>query len=169
MVSVAFVSVKRTVQHRDHVGVSVAAVEVVDFRQHGTFKEVSTNHEQRQVGMAADDSSIGNNFHRRTVEEDVVVTLFQFSKELVHTLGIKQLRGIRRHDAHRNDIQIGISIFANNLIERALSIEVIGNTIFRTSDKERSCGLTEVKVDDNGFLVLNDHTHGQVHCNKRLS
>ena len=29
MVSVAFVSVKRTVQHRDHVGVSVAAVEVV--------------------------------------------------------------------------------------------------------------------------------------------
>lgn len=50
-------------------------IELFDILAHGTLEETTTNDEQRQIGILADEGSIGNHLMRRTIKNNEVVFL----------------------------------------------------------------------------------------------
>ena len=66
-----------------------------------------THDEQVDIGMAHQQEGVGNQSQRRRVDDDVVVTFFQFLEEFVAFFGSDEFSGIGRDGAARDDIERG--------------------------------------------------------------
>lgn len=156
------------VQEDDQVVVLFLGVPLVDFRQHALLQEAGADHEDGQVRIAVDDGGIGHQFHRRAVEEHVIVLATDRLDHLGEPGRVQQLGRVRWqraagqdvHGAHRHDQLVEIV---------KLPVQVSGNALVGLPGIARQAAAAEVQIDGQHLLALEGDGRGQVGGDKGLA
>ena len=114
MVAIAVVAVATltrvgAVEDDGHIVELLLVVIAFDDGKHVAVHQAGTDDENGHVCPLGDDTGVGNDVDRGTVEEDGVVVLTEFAEELLEAGAEQQLGGVGRNGAHGDDINVLIT------------------------------------------------------------
>ena len=154
------------VEQDGHVVVLLIGVVLLELRQHVALHETGTDDEEGDIGLVADDGGIGDNLHRRTIDEDVVVVLAQLVEHGLQTGRVEQLRGVGRNLTHGEDIEdlgrrcgLAFLLVVKRMVDDKVLIvigtatQVVGETVTGLVHELGEGATAQVEVDTDDTAV----------------
>lgn len=170
LVTVSSVASVCTVQDERHVPVLLLGVEPLNSRQHAAVEQSGTDNEQGDIRQLVDDGGVGHDFHRRAVDEDVVIFLAQVVYQLLQPFCEQQFGGVGWYHAYGDDVQLAVLRFADDFFPGTrLSDKVIGDAFLRSTHILAERAFAQVEVDGNYLLSLDGEAGGEVERDECLA
>ena len=140
---------------------TLVRVILLDVRQDRLFEEVGADDEEGHIRPLLDDIGIGDDLHRRTIDEDIVILLAQLGDQVTQVAGGEQFGRVRRQFARRQDVQ-GL-MHDESVIILLVAAEVVHHAmVFRTVERLGERRLAEVQVEGDHTLAVDGEGEGQV-------
>ena len=160
-----------TIEDKQHVTIFVLLVKFLKLRKHIPLEQSGTNNEDSSVGVAGHNLCIGNDFDRRTVEEDIIVLRAKLIQQILQTAISKQLCRVWRNHSDRQHKEVAISTVGTHKARKLyiLAHQIVRKSNLRRAHDGRRSTLTQVTVDNQHLLLLDSKRHGEVLCNERLT
>ena len=169
------------VEQDSHVVVLLLVVVLLQLGQHAALQQAGTDDEDRDVGLVADDRGVGDNLHRRAVDEDVVVVLAQLVEHRLELRRVEQLGGVGGYLTHRQDVDglhggaVGTLLLAERMVDDELAVvvglaaEVVRQALLRLVDELRQGAAAQVEVDADDAAVADGERRAEVGGDERLA
>lgn len=159
------------VEHKGHVAVFLFVVEALELGEHGAFEESGADYEDGAVNDGFDDLCVGHHLYGRTVDEDVVVFVFEVFDHLDETGRFEQLGGVGRYGAYgdyREVLTDGVGDGdAVDVVDAAY--EVVAEAGLGRADIDGGGAAAKVAVNDDDFLAFDGEADGCVHGDECLA
>ena len=151
--------------------VDALIVHLLDFGEHGALKQTCTDNENRHIGVAGDNLRVSHDFHRRAVENHVIILALELLEHGLEARRIEHLRRIGRQCAYWYEVEpIGaVHAVHHNLVERGVARKQCAQTLGRAAGIAAQRGLAEVEVDHTHPLILDGKHSGKVYGDECLA
>lgn len=144
------------VEHQGHVLEALLVVVALQHRQHVALQQSRAHHEQGAVHHPLYDLRVGHHLHGRAVDEDIVILLPQRGYQFGEPRLGQQLRGVRRHGAHRQQPQaLGVGHVHDQRLHVVAALrQIVADTLGGRTHVGRERSLAQVAVDRQHPLAL---------------
>ena len=141
------------------------AVERVEVREHGLVELPGPDDKERPVHIVVDDARVGDDLHRRAVDDDHIVLIPEDGDRIGEAPVGEQLNRVRRDGSRRKSVRYRHRVLRtdNHIVHISDDpSEIVAKARLRRADKLGERAVTQVTVDGQHTLTLDGKADGQV-------
>lgn len=141
------------------------AVERVEVREHGLVELPGPDDEECPVHMVVDDARVGDDLHRRAVDDDHIVLIPEDGDRIGEAPAGEQLSRVRRDGSRRKSVRYRHRVLRtdNHIVHIGDDPgEIVAEAGLRRADKLGERAVAQVAVDGQHAPALDGEADGQV-------
>ena len=141
------------------------AVERVEVREHGLVEQPGPDDEECPVHIVVDDARVGDDLHRRAVDDDHIVLIPEDGDRIGEAPVGEQLNRVRRDGSRRKSVRYRHRVLRtdNHIVHIGDDpSEIVAKARLRRADKLGERAVAQVAVDGQNTLTLDGKADGQV-------
>jgi len=124
--------------------------------------ESGADDEDDSIHFAGHDGGVGDGEDGGHVQEDVVVFVFDFIQEFLHSFGSQEFGGVWRDGAADEDIHVVVDVFLYDFVEGFSHGDDVGETDVPEAEDFVLHRFSHVAVDEEDFFAVLAHGNGYV-------